>query len=145
MAARKRVLAIDSGPLICAGSDERVEATIQEFYDGGATFMIAAPSLAEVIRGSATDAAANRLIKRARWIVATDDAIAREAGRRIAAFVPKGSKKASKAVEYPKSWTIDAIVIATAIRNGATDVFTSDGRDMRALADGELNVIALDD
>jgi predicted nucleic acid-binding protein len=129
MAQAQVVLALDSGALIAAEKDLRVEAVIRKYLREGARILIPAPSIAEAIRGGSKDAAANRLIKAVNHVADTSEAIARDAGRRL------GSKRSSK--------TIDALIVTTAEAYLATDILTSDPTDIRSLASRHINVIAL--
>jgi predicted nucleic acid-binding protein len=129
MAQSEVKLALDSGALIAAEKDQRVEAIVRKWLREGARILIPAPCLAEAIRGGPKDAAANRLIKAVNQIAPTSEAIARDAGARL------GSRKSSE--------TIDALVVATAEAYRATDILTTDPDDVRLLASRDLNVIAL--
>ena len=129
MAQPQIILALDSGALILADKDPRVEAVIRKWLREGARLLIAAPSIAEVIRGGPKDATANRLIKAVSNVANTSEAISRDAGARL------GSKRSSA--------TIDAIVVATAEAYRATDILTSDPADVRDLASSHITVIAL--
>jgi predicted nucleic acid-binding protein len=129
MAQPQIILALDSGALIAAEKDPRVEAVIRKWLREGARILIPAPSIAEAVRGGPKDAAANRLIKAVNQVADTSEAIARDAGGRL------GSKRSSK--------TIDALVVATAEACRATDILTSDPVDIRALAGDCINVIVL--
>jgi len=129
MARPQVILALDSGALIAAEKDPRVEALIRKWLREGAQFLIPAPIIAESIRGKSQDAAANRLIKAIRNVVDTNEAIARNAGARL------GSKRSSR--------TIDALIVATAEAHYATDIVTTDPKNIRDLASETLNVIAL--
>ncbi len=117
---------LDSGPLIAAGKSENVEAIVRRWRTGGARFLIAAPSIAESIRGGARDAAANRLIKAIGHVEPTTENISRNAGALLA---NARSKK-----------TVDAIVVATANHCRVTDLLTSDPDDMRLFAGASLNI-----
>jgi predicted nucleic acid-binding protein len=129
MAQSEVKLALDSGALIAAEKDQRVEAIVRKWLREGARILIPAPCLAEAIRGGPKDAAANRLIKAVNQIAPTSEAIARDAGTRL------GPRKSSE--------TIDALVVATAEAYRATDILTTDPDDVRLLASRDLNVIAL--
>jgi hypothetical protein len=124
-----RRLALDSGALITAEKDERVEAIIRRWLGEGSSFVIAAPSLAEAIRGGPTDAVANRLVKAVGNTIATSEAIGRGAGVRL------GEKKSGA--------TVDALIVITAESSQATDILTTDPDDIKLLAGGSLNVIPL--
>jgi predicted nucleic acid-binding protein len=129
MAQAQVILALDSGALITAEKDSRVEAVIRKWLREGARVLIPAPSLAEAIRGGPKDAAANRIIKAVNHIASTSEAIARDAGARL------GAKRSTE--------TIDALVVATAETYLATDILTTDPSDIRELAGSHVNVIAL--
>jgi hypothetical protein len=120
-----RRLALDSGALITAEKDERVEAIIRRWLGEGSSFVIAAPSLAEAIRGGPTDA----LVKAVGNTIATSEAIGRGAGVRL------GEKKSGA--------TVDALIVITAESSQATDILTTDPDDIKLLAGGSLNVIPL--
>jgi hypothetical protein len=81
------------------------------------------------MRGTARDAAANRLLKAIDYVVATSEAIARTAGTRL------GSRRSSE--------TVDALVVATAESCSATDILTTDPTDIVHLAGPTLRVISL--
>jgi hypothetical protein len=124
-----RRLALDSGALIAAEKDPRVEAVIQKWLREGALLSIAAPSLAEAIRGGPNDAVANRLVNAVGNTIATSERIAREAGIRL------GIKKSTE--------TVDALIVATAESCAATDILTTDATDIELLSGGSMNVIGL--
>ena len=129
MAQPEIILALDSGALIAAEKDQRVEAVIRRWLREGARLLIAAPSIAEAIRGGTKDAAVNRLIKAVNNVASSSEAISRDAGARL------GLKNSSE--------TIDALIVATAEAYRATDILTSDPADVRHLASNHVNVIAL--
>jgi predicted nucleic acid-binding protein len=129
MAQSEVRLALDSGALIVAEKDLRVEAILRKWLREGARILIPAPCLAEAIRGGPKDAAANRLIKAINQVAPTSEAIARDAGTRL------GLRKSSE--------TIDALVVATAEAHLATDILTTDPDDIRLLSSNGLNIIAL--
>src|ERR1700678_2599575 len=129
MAQAQVNLALDSGALIAAEKNPRVEAVLRKWLREGAHILIPAPCLAEAIRGGPKDAAANRLIKAVNQVVSATEAIARDAGTRL------GSRKSTE--------TIDALVVASAEAYLATDILTTDPADIGLLASSGLNVIAL--
>ncbi len=129
MAKAEVVLALDSGALILAEKDQRIEAVIRKWVREGARVIIPAPCLAECIRGGARDAAANRIIGAVSSVANTTESIARDAGRRLS------SKR--------RTQTIDALIVATAEANGATDILTTDPVDIRSLATAGVNIIGL--
>jgi predicted nucleic acid-binding protein len=129
MARAQIILALDSGVLITAEKDQRVEAIIRKWLREGARLLIPAPAIAEAIRGGPKDAAANRLIKAVNHVANTSEAIGRDAGARL-------GSAASAA-------TLDALIVATAEAHLATDILTTDPGDIRGLAGDHVNVIAL--
>jgi len=129
MARPQIILALDSGALVRAEKNQRVEAIVRKWLREGARLLIPAPAIAESIRGGPKDAAANRLIKAVNHVANTSESICRDAGVRL-------GSAASAA-------TIDAIIVATAEAYLATDILTTDSDDIRRLAGGHLNVIAL--
>jgi uncharacterized protein (DUF3084 family) len=120
------ILLLDSGALIAASKNENVKAIVSRWRTAGARFVIAAPSLAESIRGGPRDAAANRLIRSIDRVVPTTEPIARRAG------VFLGTLQSDS--------TIDAIIVASAQAAHATDILTSDPDDMRLIAGNTINV-----
>jgi hypothetical protein len=124
-----RRLALDSGALIAAEKDPRVEAIIQKWLREGALLSIAAPSLAEAIRGGPDDAVANRLVKAVGNTIATSEPIARQAGIRL------GIKNSNE--------TVDALIVVTAESAATTDILTTDPTDIKLLSGGSMNVIEL--
>jgi predicted nucleic acid-binding protein len=129
MAQSQVILALDSGAIIAAEKDRRIEAVIRKWLREGARLLVPAPAIAESIRGRPQDAAANRLVKAINNVANTTEAIARDAGARLAS-----SNSAQ---------TIDALVVATAHAYFATDILTTDPDDIRDLAHADINVIAL--
>lgn len=129
MARAKVILALDSGALISAEKGPYVEAVLRTWLREGAHVLIPAPAIAEAIRGGPKDAAINRLVHAVTVVAPTTEAIARDAGARLAASKSKG--------------TIDALIVATAEACGATDILTSDPHDIVRLANERVNVIAL--
>ena len=129
MADAKVVLALDSGVLIEAEKDQRVEALIRTWLGRGARIMISAPSLSECIRGGPKDAVANRLIKAIDNTHDVDESIARSAGVRL------GRTRSQS--------TIDALIVATAEHHAVTDILTTDPVDITRLVSSHVNVIAL--
>lgn len=126
--ARPQTLALDSGALIHAEKDLRIEAVIRKWMHEGGNVLIPSVALAEVIRSGSSDAAANRLIKAISHVASIDEGIARDAGARLA---------------RAKGQTLDALIVATAEKYHATDILTSDPKDIEALASPDVNIIAL--
>lgn len=129
MAQPQVILALGSGALILAEKDGRVEAVIRKWLRQGARLLVPAPSIAESIRDRPQDAAINRIIRAIDNVANTTEAIARDAGARLAS---NRSKE-----------TVDALIVATAFANSATDILTTDAADIRKLAGFDMNVIAL--
>ena len=129
MAKPQVILLLDSGALIAAGKSENIEAIVRRWRLAGAQFVIAAPSIAESIRGGPKDAPANRLINAISHVEPTTEHISRNAGALLGIFQ---SKK-----------TIDAIIVATATHCRVTDILTSDPDDMRLLAGDSLNIYSI--
>jgi predicted nucleic acid-binding protein len=129
MAQKEIVLALDSGALIMAEKDPRIEATLRQWVRQGARVFIPAPAVAEAIRGGPKDATVNRVIAAVNNVAGTSEAIARDAGARL------GSRRSSK--------TIDALIVATAEAHHATDILTTDPADIENFASNHVNVIGL--
>lgn len=120
-------VALDSGAVIAlARGDRAVMALLRYYRDAGAFFIIPVPVLAETLRGGRADASVNRILNTMKLVVLDAEA-ARDAGRRLGATKSKA--------------TVDALIVAAALRGGATDVLTSDPDDLSRLADGELHVV----
>ncbi len=120
------ILLLDSGALIAAGKGRKVESIMRRWQIAGAQFVLAAPSLAEAMRGGPGDAAANRLVETIDFIIPTTERIARRAG---ASLRRSCSGK-----------TIDAIIAATAYKSRVTDILTSDPEDMRLFAGKDVGI-----
>ncbi len=129
MAQPKVVLALDSGALIQAEKDVRIEATIEEWFRNGAVLLIPAPVIAECIRNGPRDAAANRLIRKIDNVADVTENVARRAGAMLGRV--KGSS------------TVDSLIAASAEMAGATDILTSDPKDLTKLVGSTINIIAL--
>ncbi len=129
MASSKVILALDSGVLISATKNPKIEAVIRKWVGEGAGVVIPAPCVTESLRGSSGDAAANRIIKAVGTVLALNEDVARFAGTMLG--------------RYRRRDTVDAMIVATALAHGATDIMTSDPTDIAALSGGTLNVIAI--
>ncbi len=123
------IIALDSGALIATQKGFGIDAFIATWLEKGATFVIPAPAIAEVTRGGAKDASINRLINAVANVAEVDEAVAREAGRRL--------------VNRPSHMTLDALIVATAEAAGATHIVTTDPLDVLALTSGSMHVIPL--
>lgn len=134
MAQSKVALTLDSGALILAEKNPGVEAIIRKWLLEGSAFFIAAPVLAEVLRGTPNDAIANRLIKTIGTVAPTTETIARDAGALL------------DGMRNTRTMTVDALVVATAKAHNATDILTTDPEDIGLLSVGlPLNVINVQD
>ena len=121
-----RRLLLDAGAVIgLTRGDHRVRAWLGRAVEDDLDVVIPAVVIAETTRGGSRDAIINRLIAGAS-VSDADEAIARSAGRLLAAA-------ASDA-------TIDALVIAEAPRSPATIVLTSDPDDLDRLNVGNPDV-----
>lgn len=88
---------------------------------------IPAVVVAETVRGSATDAPVNRVVKAVGQVDLIGEAIGRTAGRLLR--------------EAGLSETVDAIVVATAVEARGAVVQTGDPTDLVALASGHHEVV----
>jgi predicted nucleic acid-binding protein len=143
--APRRLLVLDSGALIVAESDERIEAVLRKYLREGAFVLIPSVCLAECIRGGPRDVAANRLIKAIGRVEPIDESLARAAGALLAECPSDSGKRSSQGRSniVRSALTIDAMVVAIADAHKATDILTSDRSDIASLADGRLNIIAV--
>ncbi|MFV0260787.1 MAG: type II toxin-antitoxin system VapC family toxin [Acidimicrobiales bacterium] len=117
-------LLLDSGAVIgLSRNDQRPRAVLASAWEAGIDVYIPSVVLAETIRGKATDAPVHRVIKAVGEIVPADEQDGRLAGSLLGAT---GSKS-----------TIDAIIVATAIRLGGVVILTGDSEDLSTLAAGQ--------
>jgi predicted nucleic acid-binding protein len=107
----------------------RAQAILASAAKKGARVFIPAAVLVEVYRGTRRDAAIDRVLQRDRRVVPLDHGIARVAGGLLGRD------------GLDSCHTVDASVVATAIRLGGAIVFTGDPDDMRSLARDHPNVI----
>jgi len=101
--------------VLAAASEARVHVSIPSVV------------VAETVRGAATDAPVNRVLKAIGEVDAADEAIGRIAGRLLG--------------EAGSSATVDAVVVATAVEAGGAVVLTGDPDDLSALAGGLREVV----
>jgi len=128
-APRQRLI-LDAGAVIALSrSDVRARAALAAAVDVGAEVSIPAVVVAETVRGAATDAPVNRVVKAVGQVDLIDEAIGRAAGRLLG--------------EVGSSETVDAIVIATALEAGGAVVLTGDPDDLEVLA-GEHRVVVIE-
>jgi predicted nucleic acid-binding protein len=115
-------LILDSGAVIgWSRGNQRVRQLVQRAVTDRVLILIPVAVIAETTRGGAHDAPVNRVIKSVDEIVPVTEAIAREAGRLLAAVTLIHA-------------TVDALVVATAMRRESTIILTGDVEDIRALA-----------
>jgi predicted nucleic acid-binding protein len=121
-------LILDSGAVIASSrGDVRARAVLTAAWEAGIEVSIPSVVVAETVRGAATDAAVNRVIKAVGEVTALDEATARTAGSLL------GSAGSSS--------TLDALVVATAARLGGGVVLTGDPDDLGALAVDHPHVV----
>ncbi len=115
-------LILDSGAVIAlAARQERVRQILQRARVEKRLVVIPAVVIAETTRGGPRDAAVNRVIKAVDVIAPITEEIAREAGRLL---IAAGMSNA----------TVDALVVATALRPIPTIILTGDVGDITALS-----------
>lgn len=121
-------LILDAGAVIgLARADVRARAALAAVLEAGAEVHVPAVVVAETVRGAATDAPVNRVLKAIGEVDVADEAIGRTAGRLLGTA---GSAA-----------TVDAIVVATAIEAGGAVILTGDAEDLGALAAGNPQVL----
>lgn len=121
-------LILDSGAVIAlARGDQRARAVLAAAWEAGAEVAIPSVVLAETVRGSATDAPVNRVIKSVGEIRPADEMTGRVAGALL------GTARSTA--------TVDALVVASAIDLGGGVVLTGDPDDLDALAGDHPEVV----
>lgn len=121
-------LILDAGAVIALSRAEpRARAALASALEAGAEVSVPAVVVAETVRGGATDASVNRVLKAVGEVDIADELIGRSAGKLLAGC---GS-----------SATVDAIVVATAVEAGGAVVLTGDPDDLGALRTGHDQVI----
>lgn len=121
-------LILDAGAVIgLSRADVRARAALAAALEVGADVSVPSVVVAETVRGGATDASVNRVLKAVGEVDVADEAIGRTAGRLLG--------RAGSAA------TIDAIVVATAIEAGGAVILTGDADDLDALAADNRQVI----
>ena len=119
---------LDSGAVIAlAAGDARARAFVTRAMRQGDLLVIPAVVLAETTRGGARDAPVNRVVNSVGDITPATEAIARQAGRLLAAV---GLASA----------TVDALIVAEAVLGGRATLLTGDVGDFSALADGHPHI-----
>ena len=121
-------LLLDSGAIIAlAAGSERARRFLQRAARERILAVIPAVVIAETTRGGPRDALVNRVIKAVDEVAPITEAVAREAGRLLAA-----TRLANA--------TIDALVVAMATRREPTIILTGDLDHIRVLAAGYTHV-----
>lgn len=121
-------LILDSGAVIALSrNDLRARATLAAAREAGVEVSIPSVVIAEAVRGSAKDAAVNRVIKAVGEVSSADERTGRGAGALL------GAARSTS--------TVDALVVASAIELGGGVVLTGDPGDLEPLADGHPEVM----
>jgi len=127
-------LALDTGAVIALSrGDQRARALLRAAANDDVVTIVPAPVLAEALRGGPRDAAVHRVLNGRPYaieIVAVDGDAAQAAGELL------GRTRLKDA-------TVDALIVATAIRAGASTILTTDITDVRRLAEGRARVVHL--
>jgi predicted nucleic acid-binding protein len=127
-ARSSRRLILDSGAVIALSrNDARARAVLTAAWEAGAMMAIPSVVIAETVRGSARDAAVNRVIKSVGDITDIDEGTGRTAGGLL------GRARSDS--------TIDALVVASAISAGGGVIVTGDRNDLTSLSSGHPEVI----
>ena len=115
-------LILDSGAVITlAANQARARQFIERALRERTLLVIPAVVIAETTRGGARDARVNRVLKAVHEITPATEAVAREAGRLLAA------------AKRPNA-TVDALIVAEAVLHGTSLILTSDREDISAIA-----------
>lgn len=121
-------LIFDSGAVIAlARNDQRARAALAAAWEAGVEVAVPAVVLAETVRSTAKDASVNRVLKAVGEVIAVDDKVGRAAGGLL------GAARSSS--------TVDALVVASALRVGGGVVLTGDPDDLNALASGHHEIL----
>lgn len=121
-------LILDAGAVIALSrSDARARAVLAAAVEAGADVSIPAVVVAETVRGVATDAPVNRVVKAVGEVDVVTEAIGRTAGRLLG---DAGSNS-----------TVDAIVVAAAVEAAGAVILTGDPSDLGALATRHREVV----
>ncbi len=121
-------LILDSGAVIALSrNDLRARAALAAAREAGVEVSIPSVVVAETVRGSAKDAAVNRVIKAVGEVSSADERTGRGAGALL------GAARSTS--------TVDALVVASAIELGGGVVLTGDPDDLEPLASGHSEVV----
>lgn len=121
-------LILDSGAIIALSrGDLRARAALAAAREASATVSIPSVVLAETVRGTARDSPVNRIIKAVGHVTSADEAVGRSAG------VLLGAARLDV--------TVDALIVAGALREGGGVILTADPSDFEALAADQPRVV----
>jgi predicted nucleic acid-binding protein len=121
-------LILDSGAVIALARNEvRARAELTAAWEAGVEVWIPAPVIAETVRGSTKDARVNRVIKAVGAVSSIDAATGRVAGGLL------GVARSDS--------TVDALVVASALRLGGGVILTADPHDLRSLSAGQQEIV----
>lgn len=123
-----RRLILDSGAVIALSrNDQRARAALAAAWEAGVDVAVPAVVLAETVRGTPKDAPVNRVLKAVGRTIVADDQVGRTAG---------GILEATRSGS-----TIDALVVASALRVGSGVVLTGDPHDLTVLASDHPEIL----
>jgi predicted nucleic acid-binding protein len=121
-------LILDSGAVIALSRhDARARAVLTAAWEAGVEISIPSVVLAETVRGTATDAPVNRIVRAVGAVIAADEIAGRTAGGLL------GTADSNS--------TVDALVVASAIGVGGGVILTGDPTDLEQLATGHVAVV----
>lgn len=127
-------IALDTGAFIAlTRGDDTVRAILERWTRAGFETVVACPVLAETLRGKPSDASVHRVVKsrsRALTILPVLEDAARDAGLRLGRT-------------NRKNLTLDALIVATSVSFGASEILTGDPGDVEALSGADLSMIQL--
>ena len=120
---------LDSGAVFAlAKLDSRARAVLTAAWESGAEVIVPAVVLAETVRGNGPrDAPVNRVLKAVGNVSPTSEDRARLAGALLG--------------HSGGSATVDAVVVAEAVRRGGGVILTGDADDLGRLASGHALVV----
>ena len=127
----RRALILDTGAVLALlRNDRSVRALYTVAQSEGVDIVVPTVVVAQVVRGGAADALANRLLKTV-FVPFVGERLAREAGRLLGAS--------------GLSDVVDALVVAEARRRAPAAILTGDAGDLSRLADGlpGIRIIAI--
>ena len=121
-------LILDAGAVIALSrEDPRARAVLASAREARIQVSIPSVVVAETVRGVATDAPVNRIVKAVGEVSLADERVGRTAGRLLG--------------EAGSDSTIDALVVASAIDAGGAVILTGDPEDLSALSGDRPGVV----